>query len=89
MYNFNFHIQVTLGEHNRKKKGEGFLSELIIKVKKLVVHQDYGSYDNDISLLYLTQEVDLATYTPACLPTAEDSTAYDGKMALTVGNFII
>ena len=34
------------------------------------------------------QEVDLATYTPACLPSPEDTTAYDGKMALAVGSLI-
>ena len=31
------------------------------------------------------QEVDLATYTPACLPTPEDTTTYNGKMAQAVG----
>ena len=82
--------QITLGEHNRKKKGEGNLAELNIKLEKLIVHPNFDHINliNDIILLYLAQEVDLATYPPACLPTADDSTAYDGKMALAVGNFI-
>ena len=60
-------------------------------MKKLVVHPDYdpATYYNDITILYLTQEVDLATYTPACLPNAHDHTAYDGNMAMAAGNFLI
>ena len=83
-----FSYQVTLGEHKREKKGEGNLAKLDIEVKKVIVHPSYddGLQLNDISILYLAQEVDLATYTPACLPTAGQSTAYDGKMALAAGN---
>merc|ERR1711874_36749 len=68
-------IQVTLGEHNLRKRNEGPLAELDLQVQKLVVHPDYNNLGsgNDISLLYLAQEVDLATYTPACLPTYFDS----------------
>ena len=36
---------------------------------------------------YLGQEVNLAIYTPACFPPAGDNTAYEGKLALAVGNF--
>ena len=59
-------------------------------MKKLIVHPRYdkGTVDNDISILYLAQEVDLATYTPACLAGADEFTAYDGKMALSLGNLI-
>ena len=65
------------------------MGELKIKVKKLIIHPKYssGDHDNDITILYLTQEVDLATYTPACLPKANDPSAFDGKMALAAGNF--
>ena len=40
-------------------------------------------------MLYLAQEVTLAIYPPACLPPANDNTAFDGKMALAVGIFFI
>ena len=32
--------------------------------------------------------MNLAIYTPACLPPANDNTAFDGKMALAVGIFL-
>ena len=32
--------QVTLGEHNRLEEGEGNLSELVVTVKKLVIHPE-------------------------------------------------
>merc|ERR1711874_192820 len=53
-------IQVTLGEHNLRKRNEGPLAELDLQVQKLVVHPDYNNLGsgNDISLLYLAQEGD-------------------------------
>ena len=77
-----------------RKKGEGSLDERNLKVKKLILHPDYDWDDgptlyNDVSILYLDQEVDLSTYTPACLPKANDFTAFNGKMALVVGKIII
>ena len=50
--------QVTLGEHNRKEKGEGNLAELDVPVKKLIVHPkfDFDTLNNDIVILYLAQE---------------------------------
>ena len=91
-----YYIQVTIGEHNTEKKGEGSLNERKLTVRKLIIHPDFD-YDretgstlfNDISILYLDQEVDLSTYTPACLPKANDFTSFNGKMALVVGKFII
>ena len=57
-------------------------------MKKVIAHPDYdpATYDNDISLLYFTKEVDLDIYTPACLPTRH---SYNGRRALAVGNFMI
>ena len=71
--------------------GEGNLAEIDVKVRKIIPHPDYEpepTLYNDIAILYLAQEIDLATYTPACLPSKEDTTAYDGRMALAVGNFM-
>ena len=85
--------QATLGEHHRKKQGEGNLEELNVEVAKLIVHPKHNpaTQDNDISILYLAQEVDLTTYTPVCLPKVQHSksTAYNGKRALAVGNLKI
>ena len=79
--------EVTLGEHNREKKGEGKLPELRIGVKKAVLHGDQESNpsNSDVAILYLAKEVDLTTYTPVCLASSKDTTAFDGKIALAVG----
>ena len=39
----------------------------------------------DIAVLELDQELDLETYTPACLARSEDKETFDGKMAVTLG----
>ena len=82
--------EVTLGEHNREKKGEGKLPELRIGVKKAVLHGDQESNpsNSDVAILYLAKEVDLTTYTPVCLPSSSDTTAFDGKTALAVGELM-
>merc|ERR1719219_2228370 len=79
-------IKVRIGEHNLRQWQEGPLAELDLQVKKLVVHPHHTHDRNDVAILYLAQEVDLATYTPACLPGNDHKeTAYDGKKALALG----
>ena len=49
-----------------------------------IVHENYGSPkpdSNDIALLKLAEDVDLATYTPACLPASgADYTGQNGRV---------
>ena len=40
---------------------------------------------NDIAVLELAEEVDLDTFTPACLARAEDGTAFDGETGEVCG----
>ena len=48
-------------------------------------HEDYDSIttDNDITIIELAQEIDLATYTPACMAKKSDN--FDGKNAWVYG----
>ena len=66
------------------------MKELNLKLRRIIPHPQFNKQRllNDISILYLTQEDDLATYTPACLAVPGDSSAYVGKMALAIGNLI-
>ena len=67
--------------------GEGSLKERVINVAKYTNHESYNSKtkDNDITLIELAEEVDLTTFTPACLAKTSDTTTFDGKKALVYG----
>ena len=56
---------------------------------KYTNHEDFNTVttDNDITIIELAQEVDLTTYTPACLAKTSDTTTFDGKTALVYGEF--
>ena len=74
--------------------GEGSLTEKTIDVKKFINHESFNyketkSYDHDICILELAEEVDLATYSPACLAKSSDTTTWDGKNALVYGNVLL
>ena len=60
---------------------------MTIDVTKYTNHESYNTLnsDNDITIIELAQEVDLTTYTPACLAKTSDTTAFDGKSALVYG----
>ena len=52
---------------------------------KYTNHEDFTMPNNDIVIIELAEEVDLATYTPACLAKTSDTTTFDGKTALVYG----
>ena len=52
-------------------------------------HESFSFPNNDITVIELAQEVDLTTYTPACLAKTSDTTAFDGKTALVYGEIIL
>merc|ERR1711953_406981 len=80
-------IKIRIGDHDLTSTGEGSLSEMTIDVTKYTNHESYNTLnsDNDITIIELAQEVDLTTYTPACLAKTSDTTAFDGKSALVYG----
>ena len=59
-------MQVRLGDHDRSTTG---VEERVVGVAGVHVHEQYRSrsYEHDITLLELAEEVDLNTYTPACM----------------------
>ena len=68
-------INITLGEHDRSIKDEGVLKEKTVGVAKIFRHEDYNPQNlfNDIAVLELSENVDLETYTPVCMPKTSDS----------------
>ena len=79
---------MRLGEHDWKQSGEGTLPELTVAVSKFTNHEEYDrrTADNDVAVIELAREVNLETYTPACLAGIGDRTAFDGKTAVVYGN---
>ena len=65
--------------------GEGSLTEMTIDVASFTNHESYSFPDNDITIIELAQEVDLTTYTPACMAKTSDTTTFDGKNAWVYG----
>ena len=63
-------------------------------MSKIIVHENYTNAEYfqkklnkfyDLALLELSEDVDLSTFTPACLARASDLTTFDNKMALAIG----
>ena len=71
--------------------GEGSLTEMTIDVTKYTNHENYNetTIDNDIALIELAEEVDLTTYTPACLAKTSDTATFDGKNATAYGEIMM
>jgi len=78
-------FQIRIGEHDLSTTGEGSLTEMTIDVASFTNHESYSFPDNDITIIELAQEVDLTTYTPACLAKTSDTTTFDGKKAWVYG----
>ena len=59
-----------------------------ISVKKYTNHEDFnkGTFHNDITVIELAEEVDLAIFTPVCMAKSSDSTTFDGQNALVYGS---
>ena len=69
--------------------GEGSLTERDLDVASYINHESFSFPNNDITVIELAQEVDLNTYTPACLAKTSDATTFDGKTALVYGDIDI
>ena len=52
-------------------------------------HEGYVFPDNDIAIIELAQEVDLTTYTPACMAKTSDTNTFDGKNAWVYGEVVL
>ena len=80
-------VNITLGEHDLSIKGEGTLNEKTFSVAKIFRHEKYNSHtmENDIAVLELSEDVDLETYTPVCLPKTSDTNLFYGTVAEAYG----
>ena len=80
-------IKITLGEHDRSIQGEGVLKEKTVGVVKIFRHEKFNTYTiaNDIAVLELSEDVDLETYTPVCLPKSSDTNVFYGTVAEAYG----
>ena len=45
--------------------------------------------NNDIAIIELAKEVDLTTYTPACIAKTSDTNSFNGKTAWVYGEIIL
>ena len=68
-------VSVLVGDHDVYKDGETYLKEKLVKVKSITIHNDYKKpsprsryrVPDDMAILELDEELDLETYTPACI----------------------
>ena len=81
---------MRLGEHNLLDETEQILEVKVMVVKQIIVHNKYNpiTFENDIAILELPEEVDLTEYTPACMAKADDDMTYADKMAWAYGEII-
>ena len=72
---------IYLGDHNRRIN-EG--SEQTIQVSQIIVHEKYGSLNNDIALLKLSRPVMFNDkIQPICLPNQGEAPAVGSKCYIT------
>ena len=64
---------------------------MTIDVTSIIKHKDFDSFtfDNDIAIIKLAQEVDLTIYTPACMAKTSDTKTFDGKNAWVYGEVVL
>ena len=88
-WKYKFYSQVRLGDHTLSTTGEGSLPEITFDLSEtnMIIHENYDElkYPNDIAIIELPEEVDLTTYTPACMAKTADTNTFDGKKALAYG----
>ena len=75
-------LKIILGEHDIASQNEEKLPRKAVEVSTIINHPNFPQ-NSDITLLKLSEEVDLTIYTPACLPNNDDN--FEGKNAWTYG----
>ena len=79
-------IRVVLGDHDKTSTTENTIPRIVRQVSQIITHPTYAAStsNNDIALLRLSEEVDLNTYTPSCMPATSDN--FEGQKAWVYGN---
>merc|ERR1712107_917293 len=82
-------VIVLIGDHELGTSGETSLEERELRVSTITNHEDYRASSaalyNDVSVITLSEELDLCVYTPACLAKTTDTTTFDNKTAQVYG----
>ena len=82
-------IRIRIGDHDLSATGETSLTEKTVTVTTITNHESYSAASaaltNDITVLTLGEDLDLNTYTPACLAKTTDATTFDNKVAQVYG----
>ena len=87
-------VAVRIGDHDLEMEGETTLTPQTVNVIRIINHPRYSqeigqiadaALGFDISILELEEELDLDTYTPACMATFNDDTTFDGEIATVAG----
>ena len=83
-------LSIKIGYHHLEGHDQTYLPKKTVQVKNIILHDDYkGACDvfepNDIAILELEEELDLNTYTPACLARKTDNNRFAGLTATVAG----
>ena len=87
-------IRVWIGDHNLDTTGETSLAEKQLDVVNYFIHENYISTVGEssyiagppvITVIELSESVDLEIYTPACMAKNNDFSTFDGKTATVAG----
>ena len=76
-------LHLIIGDHDLGASGETLIYEKRLTVQKIIIHESYhpNTKAYDISLLEISEAVDLGVYTPACLASDMYGYTSDGKAA--------
>ena len=83
-------LSIKIGYHHLEGHDQTYLPKKTVQVKNIILHDDYkGACDvfepNDIAILELEEELDLNTYTPACLARKIHENRFGGVTATVAG----
>ena len=77
-------VMATIGKHDlHTNTGK----EKQVAIAEIFIHEGYNAATSrhDIAVLKLAEEVDIETYTPACMAQTSDEDTFYGKTALAYG----
>ena len=85
-------LSIKIGYHHLEGRDQTYLPRKTVRVKTIKIHHGYkGNWHevsivpNDIAILELEEELDLNTYTPACLARKIHENRFGGVTATVAG----
>ena len=82
-------LKIVLGEHNTNSSSLSQIPRKVVAVSKIITHPSYSAstFNNDIALIQLSEEVDLNIYTPSCIAMTSEN--FEGQKAWVYGEKIL